>query len=234
MRYVRLTNDSEVLEVIPQFDPKFPGVPPQKRYTQEFLNSLVLISDDTLEIECGMIYDKGKFAFPVLEKAVITEFIPDELPEGANNDNLEGLKLKKKEEFKEATNNTIYAGFDVKTSQGTEHFPLTPEDQSDIKALYDEVVKNPAISLLYHSEGNLCRLFSAEEITAIYMSAMQHKTYHTTYGNHLIVWVDRIQSVDELNLLYYGSALPDDLQAHLEELIEAYQSQLVGGATASE
>lgn len=229
MRYVKLTQDNKVLNVISQFDPKFPGVVPQKRYTQEFLDSCILISDDTLEILSGMIYSNGRFAFEELPKAKVVEIPEIEEPEAVTNEDiLNDLKSRKKEEFKKIKDSTIYAGCDVNTSQGKEHFSLTPEDQSDIKALYDEVSKNPSISLLYHSEGTICRFFSAEEITNLYMSAMQYKTYHTTYENHLCAWVDRVKSVDELNLIRYGSALPDDLQTHLENLLEEYQKQLSG------
>ena len=220
MRYVHLL-DNIVTEIIPQTDPKFPSLLPQQRYSQEYLNECVSISDDTTEILEGMIYENGKFKNPPEpEKVTPTEFVPvPEVPE-----DLEGLRAYKISELTTAMNSSIYAGVDVETSEGTEHFPLTNSDQTDIKALYDTVKDGSIMGVPYHSQGNLCRMYSKDEIFAIYFAAMNFKTYHITYGNHICMWAKRATTVDELNSITYGCTLPDDLNEHFNAIITAMNS----------
>ena len=228
MRYVYLV-DNVVREIIPQFDPKFPNLLPQHRYSPSFLNECVSISDDTAEITEGMVYNNGKFESPPEpEKVVIT---PTENASADVPEDLEGLRTQKIEELTTAMNNAIDTGVDVETSTGTEHFPLTNSDQTDIKTLYDTVKDDTSIAgLPYHSGDNLCRIYSREEITAIYFASLNYKTYHITYGNHICMWAKRATTVEELKSITYGCTLPDDLNEHFKEIISAMNSS----ATSSE
>lgn len=63
--YVRLDENNFVTEIIPDIDPVFPDVPVSERYTADFVAALIYV-DDSVEIACGMVYDKEAetFAFP--------------------------------------------------------------------------------------------------------------------------------------------------------------------------
>lgn len=133
---------------------------------------------------------------------------------------IETLRKTKLTEINSACTSAIHLGIDVETTQGTEHFSLTENDQINLSSVYQQARAGyPAV--LYHADGKLCRMFSADEITAIMTAATMHKTYHTTYCNHLHIWINRCDSVDELQGIFYGSALPDDLQANLDEILGA-------------
>lgn len=144
-------------------------------------------------------YEKGKFS-------KITNY------------GLEDLKHSKLSELAIACRATIYAGVDVKLPNGVEHFTLNADDQDNIPVLASKVA-NGASAVPYHSAGNYCRLYSAEEFTLITQTVEQFKTYHTTYCNFLNNYVKSLESVDEVEAVYYGMELPPDIKAQFDELM---------------
>jgi len=55
-----LLSGNKAAEMIPDFNPVFPNVPTEKRYSAEFLARCVYVSDDT-EVETGWEYDGERF-----------------------------------------------------------------------------------------------------------------------------------------------------------------------------
>jgi len=60
MKYIRLTENNTVAEIIPGEDPAFPGVPIDKRFALSFINALIPIQDDK-PVEKNWLYADGKF-----------------------------------------------------------------------------------------------------------------------------------------------------------------------------
>ena len=59
-------------------------------------------------------------------------------------------------------------------------------------------------------------MFTAEEILSIADAATKHKLYHTTLCNHLLTWVRRAETKEELDSISYSEeALPEDLKANM-------------------
>lgn len=56
----------------------------------------------------------------------------------------------------------IYAGTDVETSYGTEHFSATGDDQANIKTLSD-VAMATKVSLPYHADGSQCKVYTYQD-----------------------------------------------------------------------
>ena len=123
-------------------------------------------------------------------------------------------KQDKRTEISQTCEQTIFNGIDV----NEEHFSLTYNDQINLSALY-EMVKQGAETALYHADGQLCRPFTADEIVNLMAKATEFKTYNTTYCNHLFAWLNRIETVDEIQAIQYGIALPEDLQNHMNEVL---------------
>ena len=71
----------------------------------------------------------------------------------------------------------------------------------------------------YHADGELCRMYTAEEFTALAQAATAHVFYHRTYCNHLNAWIKRA-GLDEIPAIVYGADLPADLAASMAALIE--------------
>ena len=132
-------------------------------------------------------------------------------------DILPSLREAKHAEISAASEAAIYAGMDVETTQGTEHFSLTEKDQINLTTAKNEIDKGAPV-YLYHTDDTLCRIFTAEEINAIAQASVAHIIYHTTYCNHLFEWIRRADAA-ELAGITYGAELPDDLAAHMQEIL---------------
>lgn len=130
---------------------------------------------------------------------------------------LEDKREAKHAEISAASEAAIYAGMDVETTQGTEHFSLTEKDQINLTTAKNAVDKGVA-AYPYHADGEMCRIFTAAEINAIGQASIAHKIYHTTYCNHLFEWIRRADAA-ELAGITYGAQLPDDLAAHMQEIL---------------
>ena len=126
-------------------------------------------------------------------------------------------------EVSEACQSVIHAGTDVELPDGSvQHFSLKDEDQINLSFALS-VIESGVPCFPYHADGEICRLYSAMEIMAISSIATTFKLYHTTYCNHLNVWIKR-SSEDELDAIYYGVELPDDLAANLNGIMAALES----------
>lgn len=109
----------------------------------------------------------------------------------------------------------IYAGVDV----GGARYSLTEHDQTEIMAQFT-AVKEGAAAVPYHADSELCRMYPAEEFTALAQAATAHVFYHRTYCNHMNAWVRRAE-LEELAGITYGAQLPEDLAVHMEGVLAA-------------
>lgn len=136
---------------------------------------------------------------------------------------LEGTQKAKIRELSNACHAAIYGGVDAATSKGTERFSLTDNDQINLSNLMEQV-KGGAAQVPYHSDGQLCRMFAAAEMTAVYQAAVQYIAYNTTLCNHLLTWVRRCTTVADVSAITYTSVLPDDLQQNLNTILGGAKS----------
>lgn len=118
-----------------------------------------------------------------------------------------------------ACNAAITAGCDVTLLNDSGHISLTAEDQINLSTAL-AAVEQGAEGYPYHLDGQLCALFPAEDIQSCAQAATAHKLYQTTYYNHLAAWVRRCETVDELEAVTYGAALPEDLAANMAAVLE--------------
>lgn len=136
---------------------------------------------------------------------------------------LDELKVYWKQKINEQCTQTIAAGFDAETTQGTEHFSLTTTDQINIAGILI-TLQEGATSHPYHADGKLCREFTAEELIKISTAATQYKVYNTTLCNHIHVWIDRCETKEEITSISFTSTLPDDLAKSLQSVMASAQS----------
>ena len=174
----------------------------------------------------GLYTDDGIPRYKLADGAPVLR--SDEEIDADRQPNIADLRAAKTAEMSAACNAAITAGMDVTTTQGTEHFSLQETDQINLKTATDDV-KAGAVFYPYHADGELCRIFTAAEINAIGEASKAHKLYHTTYCNHLFDWIRRADAA-ELAGITYGAELPDDLAAHMQEILT--QVGAVQGAEA--
>ena len=136
----------------------------------------------------------------------------------AKNDELVAIANSKLGEMNTACRETIYAGIDVKTEYGDEHFSLNTHDQQNLSSI-KMIIASGADSYPYHADGKACVLYSATDLNNIITTATKFITYQTTYCNMLRLWIERETDSDTINSIYYGCELPEDLQEYMEELI---------------
>lgn len=131
---------------------------------------------------------------------------------------LERAQQSKFAEVSRVCQSTIYSGTDITTSKGTQHYSLTLEDQTNI-SYAKNAIQNGATEFPYHADGELCTMYSATDINTIADKATEFKLYHTTYCNHLNIWIKRCTTRDEVAAIYYGIQLPTDLQANFIAIV---------------
>lgn len=154
-----------------------------------------------------------------IEAAVVAD--PDSWLSSIKALALSQARAEKLAEISSGCEKAIYAGVDVMLPDGSKaHFSLTEKDQINITAAQG-AIKAGAKQFPYHADGNLCRMFSADEITAVSTAATSFIFYNTTYCNHLNHWINRSEKEDEIRSIYYGASLPDDLQKSMDAIVEA-------------
>lgn len=146
------------------------------------------------------------------EQETVEPYIPT--PE----DLLNNTKQSKLSEVSRVCQNTTYAGTDINTSKGRKHFSLNIEDQTNISFAYN-AVKSGASEFPYHADGELCTKYPAIDIIAIADGATAYKLWHTTYCNHLNVWINRCTTIEEVNNISYGIRLPADLEKNFLSIV---------------
>lgn len=174
-----------------------------KQEIEQILNNCeILTSEEAFE---------ANYALAVKEAyngEVIVENVEDNRP-------LDEIREDKQKEISASCNQAIIAGMDVETSKGLEHFSLQETDQINLTTATN-AVQQGLTEYPYHADSQLCRMFTAEEILSIADAATKHKLYHTTLCNHLLTWVRRAETKEELESITYSEeALPEDLAANM-------------------
>lgn len=132
---------------------------------------------------------------------------------------------KKKElEISLECNQVITSGIDVETTVGIEHFSLEETDQINLTNAISAIAQG-ATMYPYHANGQLCRMFSAEELQDIVQASTEFIVYHTTLCNHLLTWVRRVTTIEELQQITYSiDNLPEDLALNMQNVLTASAS----------
>ena len=176
--------------------------------------SLALVSKERYSDDANYEKNLSAARAEAYNGEVTVEEVPDNRP-------LDVIRADKLAELSASCNTAITAGMDVETTQGTEHFSLQETDQINLTTALS-AVQSGASGYPYHSDGQLCRLFTAAEIQAIAAASVKHKLYHTTLCNHLLTWARRAETREELSgITYSADGLPEDLAANMEAVLAA-------------
>ena len=113
----------------------------------------------------------------------------------------------------------IYLGIDIPRSDGViEHFSLDETDQNNIFSLYQTQSSNGQ-NVIYHADGQECRVFTAEEFNNLAILARKYITICTTKFNYLKIWINRSIYKQEVLSIEFTSTLPDDLLSQYNSII---------------
>ena len=79
----------------------------------------------------------------------------------------------------------------------------------------------------YHSfssqtrSNNICTVYSDEDIKQIAIVAFGHITFHESYANMLLQWLNRETDREVVATIVYGATLPSDLMAYLAMILQS-------------
>lgn len=154
------------------------------------------------------------------------EEVPD--PSSVENLSLEDSRKAKYREIASACEETIYAGVDVSTSSGVEHFSLTEKDQLNLFGKKMQLLAGEE-KLEYHEDGHPCKYFSAADMQNIVDRAMFFVSYNTTYCNAVNMWIKSAEKASDLEQIQWGAEIPEEFQ---NEVLKDYMKILASGGIA--
>lgn len=128
---------------------------------------------------------------------------------------IEYVRSAKIAEMTTTCNKVIENGIDVFLSDGNSyHFSLTTQDQLNLITLQSMIAAGET-SIPYHADGELCRYYSVEDITAVMEAATAYKTYHVTYFNSLKMYINSMSNIADISAVQYGVDVPDEYQSDI-------------------
>ena len=141
----------------------------------------------------------------------------------ANELGIEARRAAKLSEISAMCQETIFSGIDVGIDGETHHFSLTVFDQLDLFGKKDQIDSGEAKKYEYHSDGNPCRFYTAEEIKLVITAATQHVSYHKTYCNSMYTWIRNCTKASEIEAIQYGDEIPEEYQS---EVLKDYLAEM--------
>lgn len=118
-------------------------------------------------------------------------------------DPADSAKAEKISEIKQDCEDYIYAGTDVTLPDNTtKHFTYTLADQSNISEMFTAIMAG-ATEYPYHADGEICKIYTKEQIIAIYGTLSLFKTEATTYHNSLKAQVNAMTDADAINAVKF-------------------------------
>ncbi len=136
---------------------------------------------------------------------------------------LEDVQAYKCKEIQDEIRRFIEKGTDVELNGTPEHFSLTPLDQMNISKLARRA-GTLNISVPYHSDKNICRIYTPEEMAQISLVTDTFISQFTTLINAYNVWIRRCTTAEEVLSITFTSVLPKDLQTHIDEILSNLHS----------
>lgn len=122
---------------------------------------------------------------------------------------LDAVQYSKCQEINTACNFTIKQGVEY----NGEHFDLTEEDQINILAWSSIAQSGQPVP--YHSSGNPCRVFTAEEFLGLVSYITAFKTQQLTYCNLLKQQVKEMTDIEAVKAVVYGQTALNEKYAEL-------------------
>ena len=124
-----------------------------------------------------------------------------------------------------ATEQTIYAGVDVKTSYGDEHFSLTANDQANIGNIFNAVVMGVE-EFPYHADGKECVIYPKADIVSLYVAMQTLITKLTTHCNLLRQFVNSCEDKGTVKAITLTTELTGKLAEQEVKVLASAKAQM--------
>ena len=122
----------------------------------------------------------------------------------ADNELLASAIMETINSLSDICNNKITEGFNIVLSDGKKHyFMLTTEDQINLLNIENQL-NSGTRTFIYHAAGELCQVFSREDMLKIIKAYKKHVLYHTTYFNVVKQYIKSLNDIDKVKAFSYG------------------------------
>ena len=142
-------------------------------------------------------------------------------------DPTDSVKAEKITEIKKDCEDYIYAGTSVTYADGAkEHFTYNLADQSNISEMFTAVMAG-ATEYPYHADGEICKIYTKEQIVAIYGTLSLFKTEATTYHNSLKAQINAMTDIDAISATKFKETeLTGEYLTNYTAMMASAQTQL--------
>ena len=142
-------------------------------------------------------------------------------------DPTDSVKAEKIAEIKKDCEEYIYAGADVTYADGVkEHFTYNLADQSNISEMFTAVMAG-ATEYPYHADGEICKIYTKEQIVTIYGTLSLFKTEATTYHNSLKAQINAMTDASAISAIKFKETeLTGEYLTNYTAMMASAQTQL--------
>lgn len=138
---------------------------------------------------------------------------------------IEEVRAEVVKSLNDATEQTIYAGVDVKTSYGDEHFSLTANDQANIGNIFNAVVMGVE-EFPYHADGKECVIYQKADIVSLYVAMQTLITKLTTHCNLLRQFANSCEDKDAVKAVTLATELTGKLAEQEVKVLASAKAQM--------
>lgn len=135
------------------------------------------------------------------------------------------IKSNKIQSLSTTCSDIIYQGIDITLSDNSiQHFALTERDQLNLSGIGLKLLMG-AEQVAWHEDDETkeCQYYSAQDAQKIIGTLTTFKEYHITYFRDLRIYVNSLQTVEEVNAIEYGFALPEEFKS---QVLKDYEQML--------
>ena len=138
---------------------------------------------------------------------------------------IEEVRAEAIKSLNDTTEQTIYAGVDVKTSYGDEHFSLTANDQANIGNIFNAVVMGVE-EFPYHADGKECVIYPKADIVSLYVAMQTLITKLTTHCNLLRQFVNSCEDKEIVKAITLATELTGKLAEQEVKVLASAKAQM--------
>ena len=157
----------------------------------------------------------------------VTRWVPGIIPGQEPSAVIDKTKQSKLTEISKSCEDYIYAGTDVTLPDNTiKHFTYNLADQSNISEMFTAIMAG-ATEYPYHADGEICKIYTKEQIVTIYGTLSLFKTETTTYHNSLKAQINSMTDIDAISAIKFKETeLTGEYLTNYTAMMASAQTQL--------
>lgn len=188
----------------------------------ELGNELMFTSDDDKLL---VAYEKADYKVWKCTGNAVHINVDEEVEPTPYEPTIEEVRAEAIKSLNDATEQTIYAGVDVKTSYGDEHFSLTANDQANIGNIFNAVVMGVE-EFPYHADGKECVIYPKADIVSLYVAMQTLITKLTTHCNLLRQFANSCEDKDAVKAITLATELTGKLAEQEVKVLASAKAQM--------